>query len=147
MQQKFPYFCRLSHPSACLDSGLDFFFPPLGSRWHSGSFLSLFWFQWITFQMRRFILERSWLCWRSDWRRIPEHEAPAGLCCSFLPALSSALRGLFPQFSRGSGLGNVFYLLSRAGIKHHSGLKLFFHSAQEARIQNWSMHFPIHNLN
>lgn len=61
-QQKFPYFCQLSHPSACLDSGLDLFFPPLGSRWHSAYFVSQFSFKWISFQMRRFILEKSWLC-------------------------------------------------------------------------------------
>lgn len=103
------FFFQLSHPSACLDSGLGFF-PPLGSRWHSASFLSVLWFQCITFQTRRFILERSWLCWKSDLR-IPEHEAPRQ-CCFFLPALPWEV--YFPSFPRALALGtywDVFYLL------------------------------------
>lgn len=154
-KKKIPCFFQLSHPNACLDSGLDFFFSPLGSRWHSASFLSLFWFQWITFQMRGFILERSWLCWRSNLRGIPEHEAPCLCCFSFQPCpLPWGISDhSFPRALALATPWDVFYLL-REYTELESSIIQALHGFKavlslSARSQNSELihAFPIHNWN
>lgn len=94
------------------DSVLDFFFPPLG-RWHSTSFLSLFLFQWITFQMRRLILKRSWICWKSDLRHLSMRLHVSAACSfQFCPLPWGVYSHSFPRALALATFWDVFCLLS-----------------------------------